>query len=76
MGYTHHHRDKVIKKPDAPACLRENEDWEQVMEAIEPLKSMDYLKVVSVKFRNKVTGEIVSVGLVSVIVPDGFCRLY
>ena len=76
MGYTHHHRDKVIKKPDAPACLRKNEDWEQVMEAIEPLKSMDYLKVVSVKFRNKVTGEIVSVGLVSVIVLDGFCSLY
>lgn len=59
MGYTHHHRDKVIKKPDAPACLWDDKDWEQVLIETVELRGMKYLKVVRVRFRNKMTGEIV-----------------
>ena len=59
MGYTHHHRDKVIKKDGAPDSLWGDKAWEQVLEGTVELKGMKYLKVVRVRFRNKTTGEIV-----------------
>jgi hypothetical protein len=63
MGYSHHHRDKVIKKDGAPGSLWGNEDWEQVLEETVELRGMKYLKVARVRFRNKTTGEIVSSSL-------------
>ena len=59
MGYTHHNRDKVIKKDGAPYSLWGDKAWEQVLEGTVELKGMKYLKVVRVRFRNKTTGEIV-----------------
>jgi hypothetical protein len=60
MGYSHHHRDNVIKKDGAPVSLWGNVDWEQVLEETVELRGMEYLKVARVRFRNKTTGEIVS----------------
>ena len=60
MGSSHHHRDKVLKKDGAPDSLWGNGDWEQVLEETLELRGMEYLKVARVRFRNKVTGEIVS----------------
>lgn len=59
MGYTHHNRDKDIKKDGTPVSLWDNEHWEQVLEETVELRGMKYLKVVRVRFRNKTTGEIV-----------------
>ena len=60
MGYTQHHRDKVIKKDGVPISLWGDVDWEQVLEETVEMKGMKYLKVVRVRFRNKTTGEVVS----------------
>jgi len=59
MGYTHHNRDKIIKKDGAPDSLWGNDEWEEVLEETVELRGMKYLKVVRVRFRNKTTGEIV-----------------
>jgi len=55
-----HDYDVVKPKPNAPAPLAGNDDWERVLSDPEDLEGLAYKKVVRVQYRHKQSGVIVS----------------
>jgi len=57
---TKHDYDVIRPKPDAPASLAGNDDWERVLSNPEDLEGLVYKKVVRVRYRHKQKGVTVS----------------